>query len=71
MSFKRRLAPAIVAAALALGSTGAVLAQQAKPGPGPGPGMGPGMMGGAGPGGQGYGPGRWWTVRAAKATGRG
>ena len=58
MSFKRRLVPAIVAAALALGSTGAVLAQQAKPGsPGPGPGMGPGMMGGA--------------VPAARATGRG
>jgi len=68
MSLKRTLAPAIVAAALALGSTGAALAQQAKPGPGPGPGMmggsgpgsqgyGPGMMGGYGPGGPGYGPG--------------
>jgi Spy/CpxP family protein refolding chaperone len=57
MFVQRRLAPALVAAALALGSMGIVFAQQpAKPGPGPG--MGPGMMGGYGPGGAGgYGPG--------------
>jgi len=57
MFIQRRFAPAIVAAALALGSMGVTLAQQpAKPGPGPG--MGPGMMGGYGPGGPGaYGPG--------------
>ncbi len=57
MFLARRLAPAIVATALALGSTGAALAQQSKPAPGPGPGMSPGMMGGYGPGSQGYGPG--------------
>ncbi len=61
MALKRRLAPAVLAAALVLGS-GALYAQQAKPGPGPGPGpgMGPGMMGGGpgyGPGGPGYGMG--------------
>jgi Spy/CpxP family protein refolding chaperone len=57
MFLQRKFAPAIVAAAFALGSMGGALAQQpAKPGPGPG--MGPGMMGGYGPGGPGgYGPG--------------
>jgi Spy/CpxP family protein refolding chaperone len=57
MSIQRKFAPAIVAGALALGSTFALGQQPAKPGPGPG--MGPGMMGGYGPGGpgSGYGPG--------------
>jgi Spy/CpxP family protein refolding chaperone len=61
MFFQRKFAPAIVAAALALGTAGVSLAQQpARPGPGPGMmgGYGPGGPGAYGPGGQGgYGPG--------------